>query len=134
MTLTSSKISVIISLTGGVILLISGLIFMQYAQIYRIDESTIFRRINAAVTIGIGCLAIYGSIITLRGKMFGYKLLILFGILGIAGTFIPVYFYDPGWGPIQIFYLCGSAMYIDLVLITLGGILGIALKENNERA
>jgi hypothetical protein len=71
-----------------------------------------------------------GGIVILRGKTYGNIILLFVGILGVVGTFIPIHFYDTGWGSIYITYLCTTAMYIDLVLIIVGGVLGFAVKES----
>ena len=51
------------------------------------------------------------------------------GIGGIVGTYIPIFFYDTGFGFIQLFYLSGTGNFTDIVLILLGAILIYALKE-----
>ncbi|MHA2035566.1 MAG: hypothetical protein ACW972_03160 [Promethearchaeota archaeon] len=120
-----------VGLLGGLILLLYGL--MSTRLYYSIpDESTVFRYIHGIVTIVWAFMAISSSVLLLRGNKVGYIILLLAGIGGLVGSFIPIFAYDPyGYGYIQVIYLNGTA-YIDIVLMLLGGIYGVALTEKKE--
>ena len=92
-----------------------------------------FWYISAIVTIVWASIALFSSVILLRGMKIGYIFLLIAGLGGIIGNFIPIFSYDIGWGYIQIIYLNGTAGYIDLVLMLIGGIYGVALTERKER-
>ena len=116
-----AKVIAGVGLLGGIILLIYGLNMTRFY--YDIDESTVFRYINAIVTIVWASLALIGSVKLLKGNEMGYTILFIAGIGGLVGSFIPIFAYDPyGYGYIQIIYLNGTAGYFDLVIILIGGI------------
>ncbi|HDZ16713.1 hypothetical protein LCGC14_1066180 [marine sediment metagenome] len=118
-------------LLGGAILLLYGLMISRLYY-YGTDESTVFRYINAIVTILWASMAIFSSVILLRGNKVGYTILLIAAIGGLIGNFIPIFSYDQGYGYIEIIYLNGTA-YIDLVLMLIGGIYGVALPDKKER-
>lgn len=121
-----------VGLLGGLILLIYGLSATRF--IYEIDESLVFRYIHGIISIVWASLALFSSVILLKGNEMGYKILLIAAIGGIVGSFIPIFSYDPyGYGYIQVIYLNGTAAYFDLVIMLIGAILGIALTEKKER-
>ena len=126
------KVIAALGLLGGAILLLYGL---TVVRIYSIDESTVFRYISAIVSILWAFMALFSSVILLRGNKKGYIILLIAAIGGLVGSFIPIFSYDPCGPPyecIQLIYLNGTA-YIDLVLMLVGGIYGVALPETIER-
>ena len=124
-----AKVIAGLGLLGGAILLLYGL---TVARIYGVDEATVFRSINAIVTILWAFMALASSVILLRGNKAGYIILLVAAIGGLIGSFIPIFSYDPyGYGYISVIYLNGTA-YIDLVLMLVGGIYGVALPEKKE--
>lgn len=133
MELNISKVGAFICLLGGILLLRWGLEYSMFIKFYTIDITTIFRYIHLIVTLLWSCLAILGSEMVLRGNNKGYKFCMISGICGIAGTFIPIFFYDIGFGGIQFLSLSGTGNFTDLVLILLGAILGYALREEEVR-
>jgi len=129
-----------VGLLGGIILLIYGLNASQISYYNGIDESLIFRYINAIVTIGWASLALCSSVLLLKGKDIGFIILLIAAIGGIVGSFIPIFSYYPyGYDPysqynyLSTIYLNGTGGYFDLVLMLVGGILGVSLAEKKER-
>lgn len=129
------KVGAIFGLIGATILLIAGLSAITLNR-YMVNEGNIpifVPYIIAIVTSAVAALGIYGAVLVFRDTFTGYTFLLLAGIIGIIGTFIPIYAWDSGWGYIQTFYLIGSAAFIDVVFMVIGGILGFALAEKKER-
>ena len=136
MAVQNTKIGAIVGLIGSVILLIVGLTQISFASIAYYDPSfpVFIRYITAIVTAAISALGIYGAVLVIRDDPSGYTLLLIAGIIGVVGTFIPIYAYDyGGYGYIQNFYLAASFGFVDVVLMIVGGILGFALAEKKER-
>jgi len=122
-----AKVIAGVGLLAGMILLITGL---SMTRLYGYTgEALIFWYISAIVTIVWASMALFSSVILLRGNDIGYIILLIAGIGGIIGNFVPILSYDAGWGYMQIIYLNSTAMYIDLVLMLIGGIYGVALRK-----
>jgi hypothetical protein len=126
-----NRLSPFLALLGGTILLITGLVGSQtiYYDTSPWDIVYIFRYINAGVTAIWAGLAIYGAVLAIRGKEQGRQYMLLAGIGGIIGTFIPIYAWEIWEGYTRTIKLNSSAMFIDVVLILIGGILGYALMQ-----
>lgn len=78
-------------------------------------------------------MALFSSVILLRGHKVGYIILLIAAIGILVSIFIPIFSYDPyGYGYIQVVYLNGTA-FIDLVLMLIGGIYGVALPDKKDR-
>ena len=134
MDLKQVKIGAVFGLIGAVILLIVGLASFTTSRMYSYGNIPIFiPYITSIVTAAVAAIGIYGAITVIRDNPTGYTFLLIAGIVGIVCTFIPIYAYDDGYGWIQTFYLSTSGMFIDLVLMLVGGILGFALAEKKER-
>ena len=133
MELNISKVGSFISLLGGILLLRWGLEYSLFIKNFVIDITTPFMYIHLIVTLFWSSLAIVGSVMVLRSNNIGYKFCMISGIGGIVGTFIPIFFYDTGFGFIQLFYLSGTGNFTDIVLILLGAILIYALREEEVR-
>lgn len=118
-----------IGLLGGILLLRWALLS---TPLYYYDISTIVRIISSIVSGLWSCIAIIFSVRILKGNKRAYKYLIISGIGGIISTFIPIFFYNGGYGTIFIYFLSGTSNYTDLILILLGGILGFAFNEERE--
>ena len=128
------KIGAILGLNGAGILLIVGLFGISIARMgYSPYIPPVIPYITGVVTIAFSACGIVGAVLVFRDNSVGYVYLLTAGIAGVICTFIPIYIYDHGYGYIQAFYLCSTAVYIDLVLMLMGGILGFALVEKKER-
>ena len=132
------KIGAILGFIGSVILLIVGLSGISMARMYgyETDYPVFIHYITAIVTVAFSAVGMFGAVIVIRGDFKGYTYLLIAGITGIIGTFIPIYVYNQGasYGEVWLvtFYLSNSALYVDLVLMLVGGILGFALAEKKE--
>lgn len=128
------KIGAILGLNGAGILLIVGLFWISMARmVYSPNIPPLINYITGGVTIAFSACGIVGAVLIFRDNSVGYVYLLIAGIAGVICTFIPIYVYDQGYGYIQTFYLCSTALYADLVLMLMGGILGFALPEKKER-
>jgi len=129
------KLGAIFGLIGSVILLIVGLgSFTMNSYMYSYGSVPIFiPYITSIVTAAISALGMYGAVIVFRDDFTGYTFLLIAGIIGIIGTFIPIYVYIDEWDWAYTFYLSSSGAFIDLVFMLVGGILGFALAEKKER-
>jgi len=135
MAVQNFKIGAIIGLVGSTIFLITGLFGITIGRMmYHPDPyfPMFLPYITGLLTIALSASGIVGSVMVLRDQSWGYILLIVAGIIGIAGTLFPIYAYDEGYG-IYYTYLINTAMYIDLVPMVVGAILGFALAEKKER-
>ena len=134
MAVQNKNIGAIGGLIGSVILLITGLFWISLSRLgYNPYIPPLLPYITGGVTIAFSAFGIVGTVLVFRDYDFGYIFLLAAGMLGIACTFIPIYAYDTGWGPIQFFYLSNTLLYADLILMLMGGILGFALAEKKER-
>jgi len=131
----ASKVGAILGLVGSVLMLLVGLFTISMARLmYNPDPNypAFLPYIVGGVTIAISAFGMSGSVLAFRDYAFGYIFLLVAGVLGVIGSFIPIYFYDAGF-TIVITNLSATLVYIDLVLMILGGILGFALADKTER-
>jgi len=136
MGLEKGKVGAIICLNGSVILMIVGLYWISMGRFLYPSYpgySIIIPYITALLNIALSAFGITGSVLVLRDLSWGYIFPLVAAILGIIGSLIPIYVYDTGWGYIYYSYLVNTAMFIDLALMLVGGILGLALSEKKER-
>lgn len=126
----------IMAIVGGVILLLIGLFGLEsllYGYYYYSGDlwETIALYVNAFMTLIWGSIAIFISVSKLKGHISGDNFLLLIGIGGLIGIFIPIYL-D------QTYYLYSIRLlrtyYIDIGLILVGGILDVAMigAEQND--
>ena len=134
MVVHNRKIGAILGLIGSTILMIVGLFTLSITRIYISSSIPIFVYIIAGlVTAALAACGILGSVLAIRDNFTtGYTLLLLAAIIGIFGTFFPIYAYDDGWGYAQWFFLANTAIYADLVPMLIGAILGFALVEKRD--
>jgi len=135
MAVQTKKIGAILGMLGSTIFLITGLFSISRFRPYYDPSFPLFLPyITGGATIALSVWGIVGSVFVFRDTpTAGYIILLTAATLGIFGTFFPIFAYDEGWGYIQIFYLCNTAIYSDLVLMLVGGLLGFALVDNRER-
>jgi hypothetical protein len=132
----NNKIGAIPGLIGSVVLLMAGLYWISMGRMMYSGYpgfSIFIPYIIALITIGLSAFGITGCVLVFRDFQWGYIFLLIAGIVGIIGSFIPIYAYDQGYGYIQYFYLVNTAMYGDLALMVVGALLGFALAEKKER-
>ena len=140
MVVKSSKIGAILGLIGSTILLVVGLASVSFARnAYHPDPyfPVFIPYITAFVTVALSAFGLLGTILVFRDIPMGYIFLLIAGIVGIIGTLLPIYIYvyDDGYGYTYTYmnFLVGTALYTDLILMVVGGILGFALAEKKER-
>lgn len=135
MAVHNRKIGAILGLIGSTIFMITGLFSLSFIRMYISSSIPILPYIIAGgVTVALAVCGIVGSVLAIRDNFTaGYAILLSAAIIGIFGTFVPIYAHDDGWGFIQLFFLCNTAMYADLVPMLVGGILGFTLVDNKER-
>lgn len=135
MAVQKQKIGAILGMIGSTIFLITGLFTISMGRrSYMPSYPILVYYITGSATLTLSVCGMAGSVLVFRdSSLAGYIILLSAAAIGIFGTFFPIYAYDLGWGYIQYFYLSGSALYSDLVLMLVGGILGFALGEKRER-
>ncbi len=135
MAVHNRKIGAILGMIGSTIFMVVGLFSLSFTRMYIGSSIPILAYIIAGgTTTALAACGIAGSVLAMRGDFTtGYTILLVAAAIGIFGTFFPIYSYDEGWGYIQYFYLCNTAMYADLVPMLVGAILGFALVDNRER-
>lgn len=136
MAVRSSKIGAILGLIGSVILMVVGLFWISMARNMLGGYPGLpffIPYLSAIITILLSACGITGSVLVFRDLHWGYIFLISAGILGIIGSFIPLYVYDSGYGYLYYFFAVTTGLYIDLALMVVGAILGFALAEKKER-
>ena len=112
------------------ILLMVGLSGMSDALLpvpLDLDYPVIILYTQAGATILFSSFGILGTILAFRGNANGYPYLLIAGIMGILGTFFPISSSVAGGILLHIFYLIDTFLYVDLVLMLVGGVLGLAL-------
>jgi hypothetical protein len=135
MAFDNRKIGAIVGLVGSVILMVVGfygvsigrMIYSSYP-----DYPIFMIYITSLVTLVLSAFGVAGSVLVFRDHFWGYIFLIAAGIVGIIGSFIPIYSYYVGYGYFIYNYLNNTALYTDLALMVVGGILGFGLKEKRE--
>jgi len=131
----ATKAGAILGLVGSVLMLLVGLYTTSMARLMYVPDpnyKAFLPYIAGGITIAISAFGMSGSVLAFRDYAFGYIFLLVAGVLGIIGSFIPIYFYDSGY-TVVIINLSNTLVYIDLILIVLGGILGFALADKKER-
>lgn len=128
------KIGSILGMIGSTILMVVGFFTLSITRMYISSSIPIFVYIIAGViTAALAICGVLGSALAMRDNFTtGYTLLISAAVIGIFGTFIPIYAYDHGYGYVQMFFLINTAIYVDFVPMLIGGILGFALVEKRE--
>ena len=117
------KVGAILGIIGSILFLIVGLYTILISRLLYTGITNII----------LGSLGILGVVLAFRDmKIAGYILLLLAGVAGFIGSFIPLYVWDDH-GYLRFYYLCGTTLNVDLILMIIGGIFGIALGDKKER-
>ncbi|MHA1194247.1 MAG: hypothetical protein ACTSP9_18530 [Promethearchaeota archaeon] len=130
------RVGAILGLIGSTILMIVGFSGIAMSRVvYTVDPNypSFLVYITSGTTIAWSCIALYGTVKIYRDEENGKLILLMAGLVGVIATFIPIYFYDAGYGYILTFYLSSTFIYADLVLIIVGGVLSYALVDKKER-
>ena len=83
--------------------------------------------VNAILTLIWGLVGLIGAILGLVGKKIGVYLMLIFGLVATVGLFVPI-------GTISLIIpipitLNSSLFIVDPILLFIGGLLGLLLKE-----
>ena len=84
--------------------------------------------VSAILTLVWGLLGLIGAILAFLGKKIGVYLMLIFGLIATVGMFIPIGTYTILLVSIPV-NMNTSMFFVDPILLMLGGILGLALKE-----
>lgn len=84
--------------------------------------------VSAIVTLVWGLLGLVGAILAFTGKKMGVYLMLIAGGIATVGMFIPIGTYTITIIPIAV-NMNSSMFFVDPILLLLGGILGLALKD-----
>ena len=127
-----SKAGPIVGLVGGTIMLVVNFFQIQYlfTSIMHgyFPTPTLFPRfISLAITLVWAALGIIGAVYSLKSVRWGNTLMLVAAIGAMAGSFIPIFIDDTGYY-LEFIFLNGTAMYIDCILLLIGGILGMTLQ------
>lgn len=88
--------------------------------------------LRATLEIFFALLALVGAILALIGKRFGAYLLLIFGLISIAGSFIPIATITIAYVPFLV-TMIHPLFYIESILMLIGGILTLALKRDSDK-
>jgi len=135
------KVGPILGIVGSAILLVGGfigfgvqalveaqlgLLGVSWADI-GFDPSILMIRV--IITIIVAILGLIGAIIAITGKKAGTFILLIMGIVALIGSFVPIGVIDLGiYGSIPV-TLIYPFFYVESILMLVGGILGLVLKE-----
>jgi len=110
----------IIALIGGILLLIAGLIGLTNPLLQALMALVPIIALSFVMSLLLGILALVGAFMAITGKKAGNYLTLIAGLVGTVGMFIPLYY---------VVMLVITFIFIDPILILIGGILGVLIKE-----
>lgn len=84
--------------------------------------------VSAILTLVWGLLGLVGAILAFTGKKMGVYLMLIAGGIATVGMFIPIGTYTITFVTIAV-NMNSSMFFVDPILLLLGGILGLALKD-----
>ena len=112
----------ILALVGAILLLIAGLIGLTNPLMQALMVILPIVALSFVMSIILGVLALAGAFMAITGKKQGNYLTLIAGLIGTVGMFIPI-------TPLGVPMLVYTFIFIDPILILIGGILGVLLKE-----
>lgn len=134
--MVSEKTGTVIGMTGSI--LVIGLAVLSLIVYLNNDIRSgielVF--IKFLVSLGIGGVGIIGGLLSLRGRRSGNFLPLIGAVIAILGLFVPlgqigVYTALPSptiiYTPVTLF---STPIYIDVILMCLGGLLGLIVKSD----
>lgn len=123
----ASKAGAIVGLIGGVFYLVITSLSLTIAGLGGGIPPPVWQlNIPYTLTMVWAIGITIGGVLSLKGIKVGTILMLVFGIVALIGSFIPIMYYGPPW---YYIYLNYSYFYIDCGLAILGGILGIVLER-----
>lgn len=105
----------VVALIGGLLLLIAGIIGLTNPLLQFLMILLPLLAVPLVMALIFGLIAMLGAILAMTGKSKGNYITAIIGIITTIGMFIPLFVI--------------SLAYIDPILILIGGILGIVIKE-----
>ena len=84
--------------------------------------------VSAILTVVWGLLGLVGAILAFTGKKMGVYLMLIAGGIATVGMFIPIGTYTISFVTIAV-NMNSHMFFVDPILLLLGGILGLALKD-----
>ena len=84
--------------------------------------------VSAIVTLVWGLLGLVGAILAFTGKKMGVYLMLIAGGIATVGMFIPIGTYTITIIPMVV-NMNSHMFFVDPILLLVGGILGLALKD-----
>ena len=125
----------IIGVCGGILFVLTGFIvwfspglFFGSSFIYATEPLNLWMYLSIIFTFLWGILVILGAIFVFFNIKLGGILMIIFGILGLVGSFIPIDYWMMAPGYYLLVTLNKTFFYIDVILSVIGGILSLVLK------
>jgi hypothetical protein len=134
------KVGPILGIVGAAILLIAG--FMAFgtqaliqAQLGLLGltwadigfDPSIFM-VRGLLTIVFAVLGLVGAILALKDKKIGAVLLLIFGLVCLIGSFVPIGSLTISFVTIPVTMIY-PFFYVESILMVVGGILSLALKD-----
>lgn len=84
--------------------------------------------VSAVLTLVWSLVGLIGAILSLMGKKIGGYLMLICGIIATVGIFIPIGNYTI-LSEVYTEFLNRHTLFIDPILLLLGGVLGLAFRE-----
>ena len=130
----------ILGIVGAALLLIAGFIAFGVQALLEVTLAgagltwadvgfdPMILTVRAILTVVWALIGLIGAILALTGKKIGAILMLIFGLIATVGMFIPIGSMTIGFVTIPV-TMNYNMFFVDPILLLLGGILGLALKE-----
>jgi len=113
----------ILVLIGGAMLIIACIIGYTRPEFAPALAAVPIINLSFILPLILGILSIFGAILALIGKTYINYIIIIIGLVGTIGMITPIAFYN------LLYTLVVPLAFIDPVLVLIGGILGVVIKE-----
>jgi hypothetical protein len=129
--MVSERLGPTIGIVGSILLLLFA--FFAFWGFPNIVSGIELVYIKLAYAAGIGIAGIIGGIIARRGMRYANIVLLVGGVAAIVGMFLPIGVIIVGYPPTLMLgfipqTLFSTWIYVDVVLMCLGGLLGLVIK------
>ena len=131
-------VSPILGIIGATLLTIAGFVAFGVQALLQIAIAPLtfadigldpmLLTVSAILTLVWGLLGLVGAILAFTGKKMGVYLMLIAGGIATVGMFIPIGTYTLLFVTIAV-NMNSSMFFVDPILLLLGGILGLALKD-----
>jgi hypothetical protein len=138
-----AKIGPILGIVGSAILVFAGILSFTRQTAIEIQLGPLFLSwedigfdpflftIQGLVTLICAVLGLIGAILALMGKKVGKHLLLIFGLITVVGSLVPMATLTIGVAPIPV-TVVNPFIYAESILLLAGGVLALALKESED--